>query len=378
MSALSEENIGGGTPKTSIKEYWDGKIPWIQSSDLQEHDVKNIRVNKRITEAAIKNSAAKLIPKNSLAIVMRVGVGKVSLIPFEYSTSQDFLSLSNLLVDKWFGTYLLYYKLQNELLALQGTSIKGITKKEVLDKYIYTPVNFKEQKLVGNIMSEIEKNINLHRRKINILKKMKQEYLKLLFVAYKKSLPKIRFAEFNDKWESNKLENYMSERTERSAKGELISVTIDSGVVKANSLQRKDNSSKDKSNYKIVRKGDIPYNSMRMWQGASGLSPHNGILSPAYTVLTPKANTSGAFFIYLFKTELLLYEFKKYSQGLTSDTWNLKYPLLKTINVQIPGIHEQRAIGEFLTKFDEVILIHNKKVNRLLKMKQVYLQKMFI
>ncbi len=68
-------------------------------------------------------------------------------------------------------------------------------------------------------------------------------------------------------WENSKIEKYLKERNERSDKGQMLSVTINSGIIKFSELDRKDNSSKDKSNYKVVRKNDIAYNSMRMWQG---------------------------------------------------------------------------------------------------------------
>jgi type I restriction enzyme S subunit len=67
----------------------------IQSSDLKKEQLYNVQPSKFITDDAVKNSATKLVPKNSIAIVTRVGVGKLALLPFEYATSQDFLSLSN-------------------------------------------------------------------------------------------------------------------------------------------------------------------------------------------------------------------------------------------------------------------------------------------
>ncbi|WP_416212705.1 restriction endonuclease subunit S [Jeotgalicoccus nanhaiensis] len=182
VSNLSQKTFGGGTPKTSKKIYWDGDIPWIQSSDLKEHNVKSIRVNKKITKIGLEHSAAKLIPKNSLAIVTRVGVGKVALIPFEYTTSQDFLSLSNLNVDKYFGLYLMYHNLQKELLALQGTSIKGITKKEVLKKRVRVPKDLQEQVSIGKSLKELDSYINLHQRKLHKLNKIKQVYLNKMFI----------------------------------------------------------------------------------------------------------------------------------------------------------------------------------------------------
>ena len=102
LGEISETTYGGGTPKTSIKEYWTGEFPWIQSSDLEINKLEAVIPTKFISEDAIKNSATKKIPSNSIAIVTRVGVGKIALIPFSYSTSQDFLSLSQLNIDEKF------------------------------------------------------------------------------------------------------------------------------------------------------------------------------------------------------------------------------------------------------------------------------------
>ncbi|MEC0700562.1 restriction endonuclease subunit S [Bacillus haynesii] len=179
---FSEETFGGGTPKTSIKEYWNGEIPWIQSSDLEEHQVSSIFAKKKITEKGLQNSATKLIPKNSIAIVTRVGVGKIALIQFEYATSQDFLSLSNLKVNEWFGVYSLYNQLQKELHNVQGTSIKGITKNELLEKKINIPTDLKEQTKIGNFFKKLDNTIALHQRELDALKETKKAFLQKMFV----------------------------------------------------------------------------------------------------------------------------------------------------------------------------------------------------
>ena len=141
----------------------------------------------------------------------------------------------------------------------------------------------------------------------------------------------------------------------------MIAVTINSGVVKASELNRHDNSSEDKSNYKVVRVNDIAYNSMRMWQGASGYSQYDGILSPAYTVAIPRENINSVFFSYMFKRTDMIHEFQIKSQGLTSDTWNLKFPAFSTIIAKVPKPEEQQQIGEYFTNLDTLITLHQRK-----------------
>ena len=182
LGTIAESTYGGGTPKTTIEEYWDGGIPWIQSSDIQENQFFNIQVRKTISEGGLANSAAKLIPKNSIAIVTRVGVGKLGLIPFDFTTSQDFLSLSELNIDSHYAVYLLFKKLQFESKMVQGTSIKGITKEELLSKDLKISQSDLEQKYIGKFFRKIDNIITLHQRKLDELKNMKKTLLQQMFV----------------------------------------------------------------------------------------------------------------------------------------------------------------------------------------------------
>lgn len=145
---------------------------------------------------------------------------------------------------------------------------------------------------------------------------------------------------------------------------------MNDGVIPRSEIEGKDNSSEDKSNYKIVRKGDMVYNSMRMWQGANGISLCDGIVSPAYTVLMPKQTINNGYFAAFFKNTNLINEFRKNSQGMTSDTWNLKYPQIKTIKVWIPSIAEQDKVSELFRVLDERIDAQAQLVDRLKKYKR--------
>ena len=184
-------------------------------------------------------------------------------------------------------------------------------------------------------------------------------------------VPRLRFPGFEGEWEVVRIGELYSERSQRCTKPmELLSVTISEGVVPRADIEGKDNSSEDKSNYKVVHVGDMVYNTMRMWQGASGLSAYNGIVSPAYTILTDAAKFDHEFMASLFKTEWLINEFRKNSQGLTSDTWNLKYPQIAAIKVRLPSVQEQHHIATFLFLIDSRITAQRKIVELLKKHKR--------
>ena len=183
--------------------------------------------------------------------------------------------------------------------------------------------------------------------------------------------PKLRFPGFDEPYKQCRIGDIYAERSQRGASDmELLSVTMNDGVKPRSEIEGKDNSSENKSNYMIVRKGDIVYNSMRMWQGANGISPCDGIVSPAYTVLMPKQEINNGYFAALFKSANLINEFRKNSQGMTSDTWNLKYPQIETIKVQIPSVSEQDKVSEMFSVLDERIAAQSQLVESLKKYKR--------
>ena len=191
-------------------------------------------------------------------------------------------------------------------------------------------------------------------------------------------MPKLRFPGFEGEWEEKRIGDIYSERSERpSEEMELLSVTITDGVIPRTDIEWKDNSSEDKSNYKIVRIGDMAYNTMRMWQGACGISSYEGIVSPAYTILKDAALFNHDFMASLFKTEWLINNFRKNSQGLTSDTWNLKYPQIATIKIRLPSISEQNKIANLLTLISSRIVAQRKLVELLKKHKRGLLDRIF-
>ena len=219
-----------------------------------------------------------------------------------------------------------------------STMMTNLVAKDFLNENILVPT-IEEQHKIGTYIDKLDHLITLHHRKCIILRKMK----------------------VND-WEQRKLGEVLKERTKRAQGGEeLLSVTIANGVIRQADSEKRNIASEDKSNYKIVRKGDIPYNSMRMWQGAVGNSEYDGIVSPAYTVLVPTDEANAKFFMEYFKKENSLQLFQRWSQGLTSDTWNLKYPTLSSMRFSMPSIEEQNRIASYFEQLDHLITLHHRK-----------------
>ena len=163
LGDLADGVFGGGTPNTSIDAYWNGNVPWIQSSNLMDDKIENFINDKSITNLAIKESATKLIPANSIAIVTRVGVGKVTLIREKFATSQDFLSFHcRHEHNPLFMAYQISRLMKVKSRLLQGTSIKGITKSEVLESEVLIPKGIEEENKIADFLSSCDNLITLH------------------------------------------------------------------------------------------------------------------------------------------------------------------------------------------------------------------------
>ena len=287
-------------------------------------------------------------------------------------------------IEKFASGYLGYYlnssAYHNQLIPLmQGIKVTSISKSAMQDTDIVYPKSVEEQGKIGDYFQSLDHLITLHQCKLEKLQNMKKSCLQKMFPKDGATVPEIRFSEFQGDWEERTLGSCFDERLESLPDGELLSVTIGSGIKKFSELDRHDNSNTDKSKYKRVCIGDIAYNSMRMWQGASGRSPYEGIVSPAYTVVKPIGDIDTQFFAYMFKKKEIIHLFEINSQGLTSDTWNLKYPAFSKIVVRVPrNVEEQSRIARFLLELDELISCTEQEIEITKRMKKGCLQKMFV
>ena len=282
-------------------------------------------------------------------------------------------------LEKQFAVQLLEQDRTNILSSKNGSTMVHITKEGMEQKDVIIPPSTKEQQEIGAFFLQLDNLITLHQRKFDKLQVLKKAMLEKMFPKNGSSVPEIRFKGFTDAWEQRKLGDCFTERCESMPDGELISVTINDGIKKFSELGRHDNSNDDKSKYKKVCAGDIAYNSMRMWQGASGCSPYEGIVSPAYTVLTPNSGINSKCMAYQFKLPATIHTFKINSQGITSDNWNLKFPALSEIEIYVsPYEQEQAKIAAYFANLDHLITLHQRELEKLQNIKKSMLEKMFV
>ena len=374
------EIVGGGTPSTGIDSYWDGDIDWYAPAEIGEQ-IYLESSQRKITEEGLNKSSAKILPIGTVLFTSRAGIGKTAILLKEGCTNQGFQSIvpNKEKLDSYFTfTRSEELKRYGETVGAGSTFVE-VSGKQMANMELMMPKTMLEQQQIGEYFQSLDYLITLHQRKLEKLQNMKKSCLQKMFPKDGATVPEIRFSEFQGDWEERTLGSCFDERLESLPDGELLSVTIGSGIKKFSELDRHDNSNTDKSKYKRVCIGDIAYNSMRMWQGASGRSPYEGIVSPAYTVVKPIGDIDTQFFAYMFKKKEIIHLFEINSQGLTSDTWNLKYPAFSKIVVRVPrNVEEQSRIARFLLELDELISCTEQEIEITKRIKKGCLQKMFV
>ena len=230
-----------------------------------------------------------------------------------------------------------------------------------------------EQRKIAALLSAIDERIETQSAVIKDQEALKAALLRRLFDRT------LRFPGFTDEWKEVKLGEVTCERNETNAPTlPLLSITVDKGIIPQTDSEKKDVSNADKSKYKRICSGDIGYNTMRMWQGRSALSFVEGIVSPAYTIVTPQKGVSPLFLSYLIKRPRLIYEFWTHSQGLVEDTLNCKYKDFSQITIAIPSLPEQRKIAALLSAIDERLAVEREYAEQLKLQKAYLLREMFI
>lgn len=187
---------------------------------------------------------------------------------------------------------------------------------------------------------------------------------------------KKRLKGFDEEWKEFHLEDMFDERNETGYNSLPLLSVGQGGIYPQSESEKKDTSNEDKSKYKRICSGDIGYNTMRMWQGRSALSLLEGIVSPAYTIVTPNENADSLFFSYLFKTSKMTNLFWRNSQGLVDDTLNCKYKDFKIVKVHLPKKEEQVAIATVLQAADKELQLLKAKTDTLKEQKKGLMQQL--
>lgn len=234
---------------------------------------------------------------------------------------------------------------------------------------ISLPKSLPEQKAIAQVLSTAGAAIHTT-EKLIAQKELRKKWLMQQLLTGKK-----RLKGFDGEWKEMHLGDMFTERNETKFFDLPLLSIGQNGVYPQDESVKKDTSNEDKSKYKRICPGDIGYNTMRMWQGRSALSELEGIVSPAYTVVTPKKNADSVFFSYLFKVPKMTNLFWRNSQGLVDDTLNCKFKDFSIVKVMLPETkEEQSAIAQVLQTADKEISLLKTKAEKLREQKKGLMQ----
>jgi len=367
------KKVGKGYRLINVKDMFDGDAVQVKNLTLIDLQAKEFNKNK-VEYGDVFFTRSSLVADG-------IAVSNVCLSHDDDITFDGHLVKMrpdlNILNPVFLGLSLKTAYLRKQLIVRgKTTTMTTIGQEDIKTVNLPYPKQNEQQK-IADFLSVVDKKIELLDQKVQALTDYKKGVMQQLFTQ------QIRFKDNqgNDypEWELKQIGSVFEQRTEKYEEGlELLSVTMNSGVKKRSEIDAKDNSSNNKANYKKVCTGDIVYNSMRMWQGASGVSIYEGVVSPAYTVLESNKQNISEFFGYYFKTTKMIQTFQRNSQGLTSDTWNLKYKPLSKIKIMVPIREEQQKIADFLTAIDQKIQQTQTTLNQTQAFKKGLLQKMFV
>ena len=338
--------VTGNTPPTNDETNFGGPIPFVTPGDMGNPGLI-LSAQRTLSISGCKR--ARLVPASStLVVCIGSTIGKVGLAGTELATNQQINAVvPSENVDGRFAFYEIG-RVASTIRRLAGTQAVPIISKGEFEDFPATLPPLPEQQKIADILGTWDEALEKLDALIAAKARRKQALMQQLLTGHR------RLPGFSKPWVKSKLGELFLNRTENNRLDlPLLSITADQGVVSRDSLTKRDTSSEDKSKYLRIAPGDIGYNTMRMWQGVSALSSLEGIVSPAYTILTPTDRIDGKFAAHFFKLPHTISFFHRYSQGLVDDTLNLKFPAFAVIEVTVPtDVSEQRAIAAVLDTAD--------------------------
>ena len=269
----------------------------------------------------------------------------------------------------------------------QGGAIKNLIGMELFKKTKLKSPSISEQTSIGEFFHIFDTAVNLRKRKLEKLKEMKKGYLQRMFPQSGENVPRLRFAEFTERWAEKSLGEISEKVAEKNSQREFTETFTNSaehGIVSQRDFFDKDISNeKNLDGYFIVRPDDFVYNPRVSNFAPVGPVKRNllgrtGVMSPLYYVF--RVTKGDLSFIEKYFESVYWHEFMKLNgdNGVRADRFNIRDSVFEEMPIPFPSIDEQELVGRFFRNLDSQIIIQQASLNKLKQLKQAYLQKMFV
>ncbi|NFL76217.1 restriction endonuclease subunit S [Clostridium sporogenes] len=244
-----------------------------------------------------------------------------------------------------------------------------------------------EQERIGLYFQQLDNIITLHQRKYDKLQNIKKSMLEKMFPKNGENTPEIRFNGFTDSWEQRKLSevaNKVNEKNVNFAVNETFTNSAEYGVISQRDFFDHDIFNLENINgYYVVGEDDFVYNPRISATAPVGPINRNklgrkGVMSPLYTVFKTH-DIDITFLEYFFKGNgWHSYMFFNGDTGARFDRFSIKNEVFFDMPIPYPKIEEQKSIGKYLENLDSLIMLHQRKLEKLRNIKASCMKKMFI
>lgn len=265
----------------------------------------------------------------------------------------------------------------------QGKSVVHIHNSDIQEISVSYPTRIEQDQIVV-FFRHLDHLITLHQSKYDKLTDMKKAMLEKMFPKDGEVVPEIRFREFSNNWEKRKVEELLIERDEQAPMSEeypLMAFIAYEGV--APKGDRYDRSAlvsdMERKLYKKTEFGDFIYSSNNLETGSIGLNKYGkASISPVYSIFRPTGIADSDFLGRRLVRKDFINEMVKWRQGVIYGQWRIHESDFIKIEISVPSVKEQRKIGLFLDSLDRLIILHQRKLEKLKNLKKAFLEKMFI
>ncbi len=368
--------VGGGTPSTENQSYWNGDIDWYAPAEIADQIYANSS-QKKITGLGYENSSAKMLPPGTVLFTSRAGIGKTAILTRKGCTNQGFQSIVPHRGE--LDSYFIFSRTEElkrygELVGAGSTFVE-VSGKQMAVMELMMPPTMREQQTIGGFFQQLDNLITLHQRKYDKLTNVKKSMLEKMFPKNGSNVPEIRFKGFTDAWKQRKFEEIAVRSSVICSDANLPRVEYEDIVSGAGRLN-KDIYAKQSSKSGIAfHRGDVLYGKLRPYLQNWLLPTFDGIAVGDFWVLQPQNADSS--FLYRLIQSRQFDEVANQSTGtkMPRADWKL---VSKTVFSIPSNISEQAAIGTYFTALDNLITLHQRKLEKLKNLKKACLEKMFV
>lgn len=366
--------IGGGTPDTTVKSYWDGEIQWFTPSEIGKNKYVDSSL-RTITEVGLNNSSAKLLPPNTILLSSRATIGECSLSLRECATNQGFQCLVSKKCNVDFLYYLIQTKKKDLIRKSCGSTFLEISANEVRKIQVSVPSDVEQQK-IAELLSLIDERIATQNKIIDKLKSLiKGLPHKMAEIGLQKGC-----------WEKVLLSTVLVERKELNSELYTVhSVSVSEGVINQIEYLGRSFAAKDTSNYHVARYGDIIYTKSPTGDFPYGIVKQSYIeqpvaISPLYGVYSPTSFETGVYLHYYFMSSVLAknYLYPLIQKG-AKNTINISNQRFLENRIALPLKQTDRHnIARALITIQKKLDIEKCAMDSLTKQRSYLLQQLFI